>query len=191
VAILTERNIEKFMTGEIPLDSYGDSAKRVAEAAGIVKPSDSPRIIRAMIAMEAGVAPDLVARYLDWKDFEGFCAGLMAARGFSVALDLRLKRPRAQVDILARSSSIALLVDCKHWARERGAAGLSKVVEKQIARAALVRKAIKNVEPMAVVVLSLVEERPRYVGGGAVVPIRALGDFLDNLFAYSGELTLF
>jgi len=191
MAVLTERNVEKFMIGELALDSYADRVRRVADAAGIAEPSANPRVIRAMVAMEAGVPPDYVARYLDWKDFEGFCARLMAARGFSVTLDLRLRRPRAQVDILARSSSIALLVDCKHWARERGQAGLSAVIEKQMARARLVRKAMKDLEPMAVVVLSLAEERPRFLGGAAVVPVRALGDFLDTVLGYSANLTLY
>jgi len=191
MAVLTERNVEKFMVGELALDGYMDRVRRVADAAGIVEPSANPRVIRAMVALEAGVPPDYVARYLDWRDFEGFCARLMAARGFSVTLDLRLKRPRAQVDILARSSSIALLVDCKHWARGRGGAGLYAVIEKQIARARLVRIAMKAVEPMAVVVLSLAEERPGFLGGAAVVPVRALGDFLDNALAYSAQLTLY
>jgi hypothetical protein len=191
MAVLTERNIEKFMTGELALGGYLDRVRRVADAAGIVEPLNNPRLIRAMVAMEAGFPPDYVARYLDWRDFEGFCARLMAARGFSVTLDLRLNRPRAQVDILARSSSLALLVDCKHWARERGRAGLSAVIERQIARAGLVRRVMEDVEPMAVVVLSLAEERPRYLGGAAVVPVRALGDFLDNVLGYSADLTLY
>ncbi len=191
MAVLTERGIERFMTGTVPLEYFGDRAKRAAGDMGLVGISDTPQLVRALIAIEAGAPPDQVARYLDWRDFEGFCARLMAAKGFRVTLDLRLKRPRAQVDILARSSSIALIVDCKHWAREKGPAGLSAAIEKQASRARLVRKAMGQVEPMAVVVLSLVEERPRYLGGGVVVPMRSLADFLDNAVAYAGGLTLY
>ncbi len=191
MALVTERNVERFMGGGLSLDFFGKRVRQAVDSLGILNPSDGPSVLRALVAMEAGAPPDLVSRYLDWKDFEGFCARLVAARGFAVTLDLRLNRPRAQIDVLARSSSIALLVDCKHWARARGVGGLSAVVEKQAARARLVRKAMKDVEPMAVVVLSLVEERPKFVGGGAVVPMKALGDFLDNVLAYASNLTLY
>ena len=191
MVVLTEWNVEKFMTGELSLDGYTDTLRRIADDAGMTELPAGPRVLRAMIAIEAGVPPDFVARYLNWKDFETFCAGLMAAKGFGVTPDLRLKRPRAQVDILARSSTIALIVDCKHWSRERGPSGLAALMEKQKARAALVRRAMKEVEPMAVVLLSLVEERPRYLNGGAIVPVRALGDFLDNLHAYASGLELY
>ncbi len=191
MALLTDRNVERFMTGALPLDYFGDRVGRGAGDMGLAGLSDTPSMVRALIALEAGAPPDLVAKYLDWRDFESFCARLMAVRGFSVTQDLRLKRPRAQIDILARSSSIALIVDCKHWAREKGLAGLSAAVERQVARARLLRKVMKEVEPMAVVVLSLVEERPRFVGGGAVVPLRALADFLDNALGYAGGLTLY
>ncbi len=191
MALVTERNVERFMGGGLSLDFFGKRVRRVVDGLGLLSPSDSPNVIRAMVAMEAGAPPDLVSRYLDWKDFEGFCARLMAARGFAVTLDLRMKRPRAQIDVLARSSTIALLVDCKHWAKERGVGGLSAVVEKQAARGRLLRRAMKDVEPMVVVVLSLVEERPKFVGGGAVVPMKALGDFLDNVLAYAPNLTFY
>ena len=191
MTVITEGNIAKFMAGGFLVEGFDERLRRVAEAAGVVEPSGAPRVLRALVAIDAGVPPDLVARHLDWKDFERFCARLMASRGFRVTLDLRLKRPRAQVDILARSSTMALLVDCKHWARERGPAGLSAVVEKQKARAVLVRKAMKEVEPMAVVVVSLAEERPRFLDGAAIVPVRALGDFLANSPGLADSLALF
>ncbi len=191
MALVTERNIERFMGGELSLEFFGKRVRGVVDSLGILNSSDGPSVIRALVAIEAGAPPDLVSRYLDWKEFEGLCARLMAARGFAVTLDLRLNRPRAQIDVLARSSSVALIVDCKHWAKERGVSGLLAVVEKQAARARLVRRAMKEVEPMAVVVLSLVEERPKFVGGGAIVPMKALGDFLDNVLAYSSNLTFY
>ena len=191
LAVVTDRSIEKFMTGELPLGYFGERGGRADNAVGVVHPSDSPRVLRAMVAMEAGVPGEMVAKYLDWRDFERFCARLLTAKGFDATLDVRLKRPRAQIDILARSSSISLLIDCKHWARGRGSAGLAVVVEKQAARARLVRSAMKDLEPMAIVVISLAEERPRFVGGAAVVPLRTLGDFIDNVHGYSSMLTFY
>jgi hypothetical protein len=190
VTSLSGHNLEKFMAGELALSAYEERVAKVANAVGIVEPTFGYRVLRAMVAMDAGSSPDLVARYLSWKDFEEFCSYLMRAKGFGVTRDLRLTRPRVQIDILARSPSIALIVDCKHWSHVRGPAALSQVVAKQRARAAVVRRKMKDVEPMAVVVLSLAEERPRYVEGGAIVPIRILGDFLDNVSCYSWDLAL-
>ena len=184
-------NLEKFMAGELSLGAYEARVSKVADAVGIEEGAFGYRVLRAMVALEAGASPEMVARYLDWKDFEAFCAFLMKAKGFAVTRDLRLNRPRVQVDILARSPSIALIVDCKHWSHVRGPAALSQVVSRQGERAAAVRSKMKDVEPMAVVVLSLAEERPRYIMGGAVVPVRILGDFLDNISGYSQGMELF
>lgn len=190
MAVLSEHNIGRFMAGDLSVGSYDEMASRITDFMGFIEPAGGLRVLRALVAIESGVAPDLVARHLDWRDFESFCARLIKAKGFSVTLDLRLKQPKAQIDILARSSSISLVVDCKHWARERGPAALSAVVERQKARALLVRRKMKEVEPMAVVVLSLANEQARYVDGAAVVPVRTLGDFLDRLPSYSPNLAL-
>ncbi len=188
---LTERNLEAFLAGELYSLQEGDALQSVAGFLGLVDNAAASKVSRAVVAIREGVPAEVVSRHLDWKDFEGFCASLMAAKGFDVTRDLRLKKPRAQIDILARSPSIALIVDCKHWARERGPAGLSAVVEKQKNRALLLRKRMECLEPMAVVVLSLAEERARYVDGAAVVPVRTLGDFLDNVSGYSDGLSFY
>lgn len=186
---LTPYNLEKFMAGELSMDAYEERVSRVLHASGLLEPVRGTRTLRAMVAMDAGIAPELVSRYLDWRDFESFAAGLISAKGFRVVLDLRIKRPRAQVDILARSPLVSLIVDCKHWARDSGPGALAAAVEKQRARAVLLRTRMKEVEPMAVVILSLADVRPRFVDGAAVVPIRTLGDFLDNLAGYSENLS--
>jgi hypothetical protein len=191
MTVLSGPNLERFMAGDLYVGSYEDRVSRIIDAMGLPEPVEESRVVRAIFAMDAGVTPDLVAKYLDWKDFERFCSRLIGAKGFTVTRDLRLKQPRAQIDILARSPSLCLIVDCKHWARERGPAALSAVVERQTARALLVRRKMKDVEPMAVVVLSLANEQPRYVDGAAVVPVRTLADFLDNIAGYSTNLSFY
>lgn len=187
---LSEGNLGRFMAGDFP-EPFEAKVSRAAEDLGLLNPTEGVRALRGIVAVEAGVRPEAVAKFLDWRDFETFCACLMGARGFEVERDLRLTKPRAQVDILARSPSVSLLVDCKHWGRERGSGALRQVVERQRARALLVRSRFRHLEPLAVVVLSLAEEQARFVDGGAVVPIRTLGDFLDNLATYVQGLTLF
>lgn len=145
------------------------------------------RVVRALAAFRCGAPPELVARSLHWREFESFCAAVLRARGYEVRANLTITKPRAQIDLLASLGSRCLAIDCKRWAKGMGEAGLLSVVEAQRRRIALLRRRAK-IGPVAIVVVSLVAERARFAGGGAVVPIYALADFLDNLPAYDSLL---
>jgi hypothetical protein len=131
-----------------------------------------------------------VSKHLSWRDFERFCSSLLRARGYTVKENVMLKQPRAQIDIVAFSGGLSLAVDCKHWARSAGYPGLVRVVESQKARARRLRSGVDGLGPVASVVLTLVDSGARFVAGGAVVPVFALGDFLDNLDVYAESLDL-
>ncbi len=135
-----------------------------------------------------GVSVDAVSKYLGWRDFERFCAGIMRAKGFAVRENIVLRRPRAQVDVFAVSNHISVAVDCKHWQRTPGYSGLSSLVEAQKGRARRLRDTLDRLPPTATAVLVLHDGGARFVSGGAVVPIYALGDFLDNIESYRERL---
>jgi Holliday junction resolvase len=141
-----------------------------------------------LAAVRLGVPPEEAASDLEWREFEGFCAALFKAKGFDVLENVTTTRPRVQVDLLARSSSITLIVDCKHWRRAMGASSLSRVVASQARRADLLRTKMEGLEPVVVVILSMADEQARYVDGAAVVPVFALADFLENLAGYTQGL---
>ena len=149
------------------------------------------RVLRAIRALSWGYPAEQVGRHLDWKLFEGYCAAILKAAGFEVKENLHQTKPRIQVDILAWSRSSALMVDCKHWSRGMGPAGLAKAVGAQKRRAQLVRKKSPNTPPMVVVVLVLADEAARFVEGGAVVPVFALRDFVENFESYADRLDRF
>ena len=179
------------------LDSQADSTDLraalhwIQNEFGPLPPSSPERVLRAMAALRTGSLPDEVAKYIDWKDFEGFVAAFIGAAGFEVRQNLVLTRPRVQVDILARSGSVCLLVDCKHWARPMGPSGLAQAVSAQTRRALVVRGKMSDLEPLVVVILLLNDEPTRFIEGAAVVPIHALRDFLLNLQAYAGKLEVY
>jgi Restriction endonuclease len=152
---------------------------------------DDLRVFRAITACRLGALPEDVARFLDWRDFESFCATILRAADYTVTENLLLRNPRLQIDILARSPSIALVVDCKHWARERGPSTMGRVAAAQAQRALRLRAKMSHLEPMAVVVLALSNEQARFVGGAAVVPIGVLGGFLRDLPSFVQELSLY
>ena len=131
-----------------------------------------------------------VSKSLTWRDFERFCSGIMRARGFRVRQNIYLKKPRAQIDVFGKTEGISIAVDCKHWARAAGYSSLARQVGAQKARAARLRESLDHIGPIASVILVLVDQGARFVDGGAIVPVFAFGDFLDNVEAYRSQLDL-
>ena len=131
-----------------------------------------------------------VSKSLTWRDFERFCSGILRARGYSVRQNIYLKKPRAQVDVFGISDGISIAVDCKHWVRAAGYSSLVRQVEAQKSRAARLRESLDRIGPIASVILVLVDQGARFVAGGAIVPVFAFGDFLDNVDSYRSQLDL-
>jgi len=131
-----------------------------------------------------------VSRSLTWRDFENFCSWILRARGYRVRQNIYLKHPRAQVDVFGISNGISIAIDCKHWARGAGYSSLAKQVEAQKGRASRLRESLDRIGPIASVILVLVDQGARFVDGGAIVPVFAFGDFLDNIQSYSDKLDM-
>jgi len=131
-----------------------------------------------------------VSKSLTWRDFERFCSGILQARGYRVRQNIFLRKPRAQVDVFGMSDGISVAVDCKHWARAPGYSILARQVEAQKTRTARLHESLDRIGPIASVILVLVDQGARFVSGGAIVPVFAFGDFLDNLEGYRGLLDL-
>lgn len=189
-ARISEGRLGAYIRGERSIPDCERWVADLSSSAGARFDGFDPRVLRGIAACRCGAPPDLVAKYMDWKEFEGFCAALLSAVGYRVTQNIILNNPRAQIDILARGLSTALLVDCKHWTRSGGASALARASKAQWDRAGRLRVAMPGIEPMAVVLVSLAEERTRFVGGAAVVPVHTLGDFSDNVAGYLQYLTL-
>jgi len=131
-----------------------------------------------------------VSKSLTWRDFERFCSGILKARGYQVRQNIYLKKPRAQIDVFGISSGVSVAVDCKHWARAAGYSGLARQVEAQRARAVRLHESLDRIGPIASVILVLVDQGARFVSGGAIVPVFAFGNFLDNIESFRDSLDL-
>ena len=162
----------------------------VAEALGLPVALQPDEELAGLALCARGESIELVSRRLTWKDFERFCSSILRGRGYRVRENIYLKKPRAQVDVLAVADRISLAVDCKHWARASGRGALAGLVRAQQARARRLHDTLDAVPPAAAVILVVVDPGERFVDGGAVVPIFALGDFLDNIDAHRGLLEL-
>jgi restriction endonuclease len=133
---------------------------------------------------------DEVSRLLSWQDFEQLAGALLRASGYEVRQSVYLRRPRAQLDVVATGPSFTLSIDCKHYRREQGSSSLEKVALAQLRRSALLRKVWNDPRPIASVVLGMSEPEGRFVRGVAVVPIRTLRNFLNSLDTYRELLEL-
>lgn len=188
MAPLTSGALRKLMAGELDDMAVAELERLKLELYGDAGKEESGRVLRAILACTRGARLEDVARTLDWKEFESFCADLLRTRGFTVTENLLISRPRAQIDILARSDLVTLAVDCKHWKRSTGSSSISRCASSQRKRARLLRARAQDLEPIASVILLLAEEQLRFVGGAAVVPVRTLGSFLDGIAGYSDLL---
>ena len=188
---LSDQRIERFLEGEDVSREALQALRSLEAELGAPLSPGGERILRAVAACAVGVPPESVARFLDWRGFEMFCASLLRSRGYSVTENINLTKPRVQIDLLARSRSLALLVDCKHWKHGMGASALIRAASAQTERAKVLRGRMRDVEPLVVVLLVLSNEQARFVDGAAVVPIYALGSFLSDIDAYSELLEYF
>jgi hypothetical protein len=179
--------LRRLMAGELSERAAAELEQLRLELYGSGRREES-RVLRAILACRGGARLEDVAKTLDWKEFESFCADLLRTRGFTVEENLMITNPRAQIDMLARSELVALAVDCKHWKRSTGGSAISRCVSSQRRRARLLRAKSRDLEPIASVILLLAEEELRFVGGAAVVPVRTLGSFLDGIASYSDLL---
>jgi Holliday junction resolvase-like predicted endonuclease len=142
----------------------------------------------AMSLCSLGVPPEDVSSLLSWKEFESFCADLLRSAGLRVCENVRLRKPIAQIDIVAEGTSVVLSVDCKHWKRGASASALAKVAEDQNRRNELLRKTIPDAPPIISVIITLAQQPERFASGAAVVPLFALRSFLNSIDEYLGLL---
>jgi hypothetical protein len=169
------------------------AGKALAEAGselGIPDGDLTSPICAAYSLLKINFQADGVSRLLSWQDFELLAGALLRASGYEVRQDVHLRRPRAQIDVVATGLSMTLSIDCKHYRREQGPSSLEKVALAQLRRSALLRKTSNDPRPIASLILSMSEPEGKFVRGVAVVPIRTLRNFLISLDSYDGLLEL-
>jgi len=153
------------------------------------KCNPSERALIALTLCRLGTRPELISNSLDWREFERFCSGLLRSSGFEVREDVHLRKPSAQIDILALGPSFSLSVDCKHWSRPLTASTLRRFAEAQLRRSELFRKTVRaDPRPIFSAILTLSEQRERFVEGVAIVPLFTLRDFVGSIEAFRGLL---
>ena len=157
------------------------------ESLGVDCEPTDPGLV-ALSLCSLGVPLEDVSSLLSWKEFESFCADLLRSAGYNVRENVRLRKPTAQIDIVAIGTSLVLSVDCKHWKRGASPSTLAKVARDQNKRNELLRKGLSDPRPIVSVIITLAQQGERFVAGAAVVPLSALRSFLNTADGYLGLL---
>jgi hypothetical protein len=147
-------------------------------------------VLSAIALIRSGTTPESISTLLTWQEFEGFCADLLSARGYAVATNIVLTKPRRQIDIFAEGTTLSLCIDCKHWGRSFTSSSLEKVATDQVERTSLFREKRSFRSPILPVVLTLLDSETRTVLGVPIVPIFALGDFLASVSRFDPGLAV-
>lgn len=164
------------------------AVEKIVEDFGL--PRDATfRVSAALALLRLGADPSKIAKTLDWDEFETFCAMAIAAGGYSVRRNVRMRKPTRQIDIVAESPTLVLSIDCKHWRRESGGTGLESQALAQAERTRM----LKARSPVAgasylPVILTMVEHQVKVVDGVPIVPLAALREFLSSVSRFDEGL---
>lgn len=154
-------------------------------------PSAPLNVSSALALTRIGRDPGAVAASLSWSEFEDYCAMAITAAGYSVTRNVRLRKPTRQIDMVAESPSLVLSVDCKHWRRTAGPASLEAQAAAQEERTRIyARRSKKGDAPFLPVLLTMLDNQVRLVGGVPVVPLQALRSFLTSVSRFDEGLCL-
>src|SRR5919108_3103516 len=161
-----------------------------ASARGLYSFSKSDRVKLALLAIQNGNDIERISNCLSWQDFEAFASNLLKISGYVTECNLYFSKPsRMQIDVVGinRDSSLAIVIDCKHWKRNH-LSSISLYARKQARRASdllIHKKMISHAIP---VVLTLHSMDIQFVDGIPLVPISKFNSFVRELPLYFDEI---
>ena len=138
------------------------------------------RLKTALLVLEKGGTIDDVSERIDWKDFEGLVAEILASKGFGTIRNMILTNPRMEIDVIGIKMGVAMLIDCKHWKRTSTSA-MQTAVKKQIERT---KKYVAQTQgAMAIpAMVTLYQERVSFINKVPIVPIQKFSSFVDEFY---------
>lgn len=147
---------------------------------------ESDKLKASLLLLENGFPLDEIAVFLNWKDFEGLTAEILASKNFAVIKNLILTKPRMEIDVIGIRLGIAMLIDCKHWKRYNSST-LTEAVKKQVARTK--HYISKTPGAMAVpVIVTLYQDKIDFIDRVPIVPIFQFSSFVDEFYGNLEEM---
>jgi hypothetical protein len=190
VPVPVELTPEELLASKLGSSASADRAI-LAVSSDLGVPADASRSVSAALALtRLGADLDRIAKSLAWDEFEDYCAMTISAAGYTVRRNVRLRKPTRQIDIVAESAHLVLTIDCKHWRRGAGTAGLAAPAKAQAQRTKMLRQRSKKREERSFlpVLLTMVDNQVKVVDGIPVVPLPALRGFLASVSRFDEGL---
>lgn len=199
--------VHKFRTIDIPVPEAVTAEALLTSRLGSKKAADrallevmaelglapaAPRSVLAAVALaRLGGDLDQAARSLSWSDFEDFCAMVVAASGYRVRKNVRLRKPTRQIDIVAELPSLVLAIDCKNWRRGVGPGSLEPAALAQIERTRMLmeKAGAAQGKPYLPVLLTVLDSQVRVLSGVPVVPLHGLKEFLASVSPFEDSFS--
>jgi hypothetical protein len=178
---IASRSVAKGLLGFLASNNIGMSTR------GMIKFSGSDRLYAAMLALRMGCDIEHVSGHLSWRDFEKLASEVLGSFGYRTQTNVRLTKPRMEIDVVGVSTGFAVAVDCKHWKRSN----LSSIVsfsKKQAARAHRLLKHDKKISLAVPVIMTLHSESVSFAGGVPVVPVHKFKSFVMELKGNLSEI---
>ena len=144
------------------------------------------RLKTALLVLEKGGTIDDVSERIDWKDFEGLVAEILASKGFGTIRNMILTKPRMEIDVIGIKMGVAMLIDCKHW-KKTSISAMQTAVKKQIERT---KKYVAQTQgAMAIpAMVTLYEEKVSFINKVPIVPIQKFSSFVDEFYGNLDQL---
>lgn len=194
-AIEPETNLQKFQVAS------GIASKSVAKSVidflasndigviskSAIKFSGSDRLYATMLALQLGCDIEQASRHLSWRDFEKLASEVLASFGYRTQTNVRLIKPRMEIDVVGTSSGLAIAVDCKHW-RRNNLSLIAAFSEKQVARVERLLKHDSRILQAVPVIMTLHAESVRFVEGVPVVPVHKFKSFVMDVRGFLPEM---
>ena len=147
---------------------------------------DGDKLKIAVKLLEKGFPIDEISIVLDWKDFEGLTAAILASKNFAVIRNFMLTKPRMEIDVVGIRLGVAILIDCKHWKRY-SSSSLTTVVKKQVERTK--QYVAKTPGAIAVpVIVTLYQDKINFIENVPIVPIFQFSSFIDEFYGNMDQM---
>lgn len=161
---------------------------RVEVSGGLAMLPPAKKVELAIIAVKGGVSLTEVCRALSASDFEAFVEEAFKANGYATKRNVRLKKPRVEIDVLAESENLLVGVDCKRWNRPLYPGVAAKLLEKQLERLRAYKRTTGCAKVAVPLIVTLLERSWWQVDRKPVIPVSKLNSFILILPSLVDEL---
>ncbi len=148
--------------------------------------SGADRLDAALLCIRHGCDVEQVSKHLRWQDFERLASETLRSFGYKTRTNVRLTKPRMEIDVLGVDSGLAIAIDCKHWKRNN-LSSLSLYARKQVSRTKEVAKR-NNIGRAIPAIMTLHAEAVKFIDGVPIVPVSQFRSFVMDIRGFLSDV---